>query len=181
MRVISGKAKGRKLKVPKTDKVRPTQDKVKEALFNILQDVRNLKILDLYAGAGAIGIEALSRGANEVVFIEQRPKLVHENLELTGLPGGRVYGTTVATALKVLNKHSEKFDIIFLDPPYDTDEALVTLNNISAFDILTPQGLVIAEHRMQKQLPETIGGLQRSDQRKYGQTVLSFYKMSNFK
>jgi len=177
MRVIAGKAKGRTLKIPKTDKVRPTQDKVKEALFNILYDVEGCRFLDLYAGAGTIGIEALSRGAAEVVFIELKPKLIYENLELSGLSGGKVFGTKVATALKVLDKHKEKFDHIYVDPPYDTEEVLITLNNISSFDILTSRGLVIAEHRIQKELPGTVGRLRRVDERTYGQTVLSFYKL----
>ncbi len=177
MRVIAGKAKGRTLKIPKTDKVRPTQDKVKEALFNILYDVEGSRFLDLYAGAGTVGIEALSRGAAEVVFIELKPKLIHENLAISGLSGGKVYGTKVATALKVIHKHGEKFDHIYIDPPYDTEEVLITLNNISSFDILAPQGLVIAEHRIQKVLPAAVGRLQRVDERTYGQTVLSFYKL----
>ncbi len=176
MRIISGKAKGRKLKVPKTDKVRPTQDKVKEALFNIIHIKEGDKVLDLYAGAGSIGIEALSRGAKEVVFIDQKPRLVHENVELSGLGGARIYGTKVAIALKVLSKHKEQFDLIFLDPPYAGDEVLITLKNISSFDILNPHGIVIAEHNWQQELPAEINGLIRYDQRQYGQAILSFYK-----
>ncbi|MBU0581354.1 MAG: 16S rRNA (guanine(966)-N(2))-methyltransferase RsmD [Candidatus Margulisbacteria bacterium] len=176
MRVISGKAKGRKLKQPKTDKVRPTQDKVKEALFDIIaQKVAGAKFLDLYAGVGAVGIEALSREAGDVVFIEQKPKYIYENLQITGLTG-RVYATKVATALKVLNKHQEKFDIIFLDPPYFGEEAESTLNNISTFDILTPNGLVIVEYHKSKNLSVKIGELEEVKKRFYGQTGLSFYK-----
>ncbi|MFC1517659.1 16S rRNA (guanine(966)-N(2))-methyltransferase RsmD [Candidatus Margulisiibacteriota bacterium] len=177
MRVISGKAKGRKLKQPKSAKVRPTRDMVKEALFDILGTaVVGKRFLDLYAGAGAIGIEALSRGAEEVVFIEHMPKLVHENLALTELTGGRVYGTKVATALKVIEKKGEKFDFIFLDPPYSGAETEVTLNKISSFDILAPDGLVIVEHHKQNDLAEKFGMLRLIKLKQYGETKISFYK-----
>ena len=179
MRVIAGAAKGRRLKVPKRGGVRPTSEYLREALFDILgSSIRDANFLDLYAGSGAVGIEALSRGAAEVVFLEQDPtclQVLRENVEMTGLRNRRVVAGDVLRALPRLIRQGGKFDIIFVDPPYGTDLAMRTLDVLARGDLLRPSGLVIVEHFTKEPLPERIGHLCRTREKLHGQTVLSFY------
>ena len=153
MRVITGSARGRKLKTPKDDQVRPTTDQVKEAVFNILRDsVEGRRVLDLFAGTGQLGIEALSRGAKEAVFVDASAasvKLVKENLDLCCFKAQVIH----TDALSYL-KHCGKFDVIFLDPPYDSDLYEEALETINLFDILTEGGIIITEARRERVLPE---------------------------
>lgn len=179
MRVIAGAAKGRRLRVPKRKGVRPTSEYLREALFDILgSSVRGVHFLDLYAGSGAVGIEALSRGAAEVIFLEQDPtclQVLRENVEMTGLRKRRVVAGDVLRALPRLARQGESFDIIFLDPPYGTDLAIRTLDVLASGDLLRPSGVVIVEHFAKEPLPQRIGMLYRTREKAHGQTVLSFY------
>ena len=153
MRVITGSARGRKLKTPKDAHVRPTTDQVKEAVFNILRDnVEGRRVLDLFAGTGQLGIEALSRGAKEAVFVDESAssvKLVKDNLALCGFEAQVIH----TDALSYL-KRCGRFDLIFLDPPYDSDLYEKALESINLFDILTEGGIIITEARRERSLPE---------------------------
>ena len=155
MRIISGTARGRRLKEPADYRVRPTTDKVKESIFNIVQfDIEGRKVLDLFAGSGQLGIEALSRGAESVTFVDRAPdslRLVRENLKLSGL--GDSARVVAADSIAFLSG-GEKFDLIFLDPPYDTDLLEKSLINVIKFDILKENGIMVCESQREKVLPE---------------------------
>lgn len=155
MRVITGSARGRKLKTPEGYDVRPTTDSVKEAVFNIIRDdVEGRKVLDLFAGTGQMGIEALSRGAASAVFVDSSAeslKIVKENLKLCGFEAQAVR----SDALTYL-KHCGKFDIIFIDPPYDAGLYEPVLNAIYQIDILSENGIIIVESRRECELPAPV-------------------------
>ena len=168
MRVISGSLKGKIIQRPKN--IRPTQDKVRKALFDILGDIQDLAFLDLYAGSGAVGLEALSQGVSRVVFVEKDGrciKTIKQNITAAGLTGKsvsglarfQVMGLDVSRALRQLDKRGEKFDIIFLDPPYYQDFAKKTLKILSRYDIVSPNGWIICQHFKKDSLPEVIAGL----------------------
>ena len=146
MRVITGIAGGRKLKSPEGDAVRPTADQVKQAMFNILQfDLEGRRILDLFGGTGQLGIEALSRGAREAVFTDSSRtsvQLIRENLKRCGLEG-----TVLQTDALSYLARGEKFDVIFIDPPYDGGLYQAVLERINAVDNLTEGGIIVCETR----------------------------------
>ena len=154
MRVITGSARGRRLNELKGYDTRPTTDKVKEGIFSAIQfEVEDARVLDLFAGTGQLGIEALSRGAQRAVFVDRRTdavKLIRENLALTRLEDGAqvVCGDSMA----YLNALREKFDLIFLDPPYADDLLERAVAHIARFDILAPDGIMIAESPAEKEL-----------------------------
>ncbi len=180
LRVIAGTAKNRKLKVPGGLKLRPTGDRVKEALFNILGDfVPDCLFLDLFAGTGSIGIEALSRGATGAVFVEKNRKnmlVLKENLVLTGLQSrARVICLDVFKALPVLRKEGQLFDLVFLDPPYLKNFEGEVLSGIAGYNLLKPCGKVVAESSKKDLLPPAVGPLKLNRQESYGDTVLSIY------
>jgi len=177
MRITGGTGKGRNLKVPAGSKVRPTSDKVKQALFNILgEKVNHAVFLDLFAGAGGIGIEALSRGADRVVFVDDARESLHVikgNLEEIGFDKkAQIVG---AKAEKYLNKASEQFDIVFLDPPYTLEQAPM-LKVIAASGVLNPDTIVVAEHFKKQPSPARAGELALYREALYGDTVLAFYR-----
>ncbi len=178
MRIIAGQDKGRKLKSLDRRDVRPTSDRTKEALFNILgPDVVNVRFLDLYAGFGGIGIEALSRGAQEAVFIDQdrsNTEVIEENLELTdNLEVSRILVDDVLTALSRLRG---KFELIFMDPPYQR-EALYpkTLTKIAEYNLLHPTGIAIVEHHEQADI-EWPPEYNIIKERNYGNAALTLLK-----
>jgi 16S rRNA (guanine966-N2)-methyltransferase len=177
MRVTGGIGRGRRLKVPSGSRVRPTSDKVKQALFNILGDrVEGSYFLDLYAGAGGIGIEALSRGAARVLFVDaSRDSLdvVKQNIEQMGF--GDNAEVMLSTAESFLRKRTGHYDIVFLDPPY-AEELQPLLELIAGAGILKDESVVIAEHFKKQPSPEQAGGLTLYRLAKYGDTVLAFYK-----
>ena len=152
MRVISGEFRGRRLLEPTGRDVRPTTDQVKEAIFNIIQfDIEGRKALDLFAGTGQLGIEALSRGARESVFVDASRESLHlvkENLRRCGV-GAR---TEQSDALGFLRRR-ERFDLIFLDPPYDSPLAAEAMEAIKEFDILSAGGIMVVETRRETVLP----------------------------
>jgi len=185
MRVISGKAKGRKLKYPKLAKsrrIRPLTDQAREALFNILgADIAGGLFLDLFAGTGAVGIEALSRGAEIAIFVERDRKVVgaiRENLELTGFTDrAEVYSLDVLKAVKVLDRKGSRFDFIYLGAPYGSPDLVKALELIAASGLVAENGVVIAERRAKHEIAESYGALDRVRDSRYGDTVLSFYRL----
>ena len=178
MRVITGKARGIVLKTPNGMHTRPTSDRVKEALFSIIQfDVPTAKVLDLFGGTGQLGIEALSREAKSVVFVDEREdacKLIRENLHKTHLDGSaRVVRSDYMAYLRTCR---EKFDIIFLDPPYAEVFLENSLKMITEIDILETGGIIVAERPLGKELPWNFPGYTRSKDYKYGNTLLTVYR-----
>ena len=178
MRVISGIAKGIHLNTPKGMHTRPTADRVKEALFSILHfDLPGTQVLDLFAGTGQLGIEALSRGANRAVFVDERLDactLVKENLEKTKF----IAKATVVRSdyMTYLQRCTEKFDIIFLDPPYSEVFLENALKMITEIDILETGGIIVAERPLGKELPWVFPGYTKSKDYKYGNTLLTVYR-----
>lgn len=174
MRVITGSARGRKLKEPEGMDIRPTTDQVKEAIFNIVQfDVEGRRVLDLFAGTGQLGIEALSRGAASCVFVEENRtamRLVQDNLKHCKLEGQ----TLQADALRYL-EHCGQFDLIFIDPPYDTGLCDKALQKIFEFDILTEGGIIVCETRREKTLAEAPAPYVKRKEYSYGKVKLTVY------
>lgn len=178
MRVITGKARGIQLKTPDGMLTRPTADRVKEALFSIINyDIPGAKVLDLFGGTGQLGIEALSRGAKSAVFVDAREdacKLIRENLKRTRLEGeGRVVRSDY---LDFLSCCKENFDIIFLDPPYAEVFLENALKRITEIDILQSGGIIVTERPLGKELPWEIDGYTRSKDYKYGKILLTLYR-----
>lgn len=178
MRVITGKAKGITLATPDGMLTRPTSDRVKEALFSIIQfDLAGARVLDLFGGTGQLGIEALSRGANSAVFVDSREpacRLIRENLRRTNM--GHVAKVVRCDYLDYLMRCNETFDIVILDPPYAEvflENALKTLTEI---DILQSGGIIITERPLGKDLPWDFEGFTRSRDYKYGKTLITLYR-----
>ena len=205
MRIISGYARGLKLKGPHGQAIRPTSDRAREALFNIIGNrVRNALVLDLFAGTGALGLEALSRGARHVTFVDNDPNallLIKKNLQIVekmaaseqmktdgALP---YFPQKPVTVIKYdlrresffLNKartdHPPFFDLIFLDPPYEKGLSLQTLTYLDQNAFLTEHGLLIAEDRAGVELPDSFSTLTIMDKRRYGDTGFWFYCTSS--
>ena len=182
MRVIGGKFKGKKLLSPSGREVRPTTDRIKETVFNILYSkgypVANCGVLDLFAGGGALGIEALSRGAGLAVFVDKNPAsiaLIKSNLANIGTTA-EIYTADYAKALEKLRGRS--FEMIFLDPPYGDGLIGKALDYIIKYDILALDGIIIAETSSQKGLPEVPNGF-IIDERRFGNTSVSFLQKEN--
>jgi 16S rRNA (guanine(966)-N(2))-methyltransferase RsmD len=179
MRIIAGTLRGRGL-APVKGRTRPTAAKVREAIFNILGPaVAEAQVLDLFAGTGALGIEALSRGAKGAVFVEDQPSALpglRRNLETLGLlERSRVLPLPVAVALKKLASQGERFGLVFLDPPYGGGMAQATLTALAAAGLLLPQAWVVAEHSRRESLPEAVGVLEQQTLRRYGDTQVAIY------
>lgn len=203
MRIISGWAKGKKLVAPPAHSnfIRPTSDRAREALFNILRNrVEDAQVLDLFAGTGAFGLEALSRGAKHVVFVDNNPKALaiikkniriclqqtdrtdqhQQNKKVVGhAPSGKS-SSSVTVLKRDLKKrlHLNKpcFDLIFIDPPYSKGLALRCLKNIMRSKVATANSLIIVEERSNEILPESLDDLTLTDQRRYGDTAFWFYR-----
>lgn len=178
MRVITGKARGVSLKTPEGMLTRPTADRVKEALFSIINfDIPGARVLDLFGGTGQLGIEALSRGAESAVFVDAREdacRLIRENLRRTRLEGeGRVVRSDY---LDYLRRCREQYRIIFLDPPYAEDFLENALKCITEIDILQSNGIIVTERPLGKELPWDYPGYTRSKDYKYGKTLLTLYR-----
>ena len=180
MRVITGSARGCRLKELEGMETRPTTDRVKEGLFNIIQfDIEGRKVLDLFAGTGQLGIECLSRGAASAVFVDRRTdavKLIRENLKATRLSDkARVVSGDSMEFLKSLR---EKFDLIFLDPPYEAGLLEAAIAHIAKFDILSPHGIIVAEHPAGRVLPALAAPYRLHRTYRYGKIALSIYRRS---
>ncbi|MDR0842811.1 MAG: 16S rRNA (guanine(966)-N(2))-methyltransferase RsmD [Acidobacteriota bacterium] len=186
MRVIAGKYRGRRLKGPEGLEMRPTGDRLKESLFSILApDLRDALMLDAFGGTGAIGIEALSRGARQVVFIETTAagcRLIRKNLELCGIAGGtRIIQEDVFGALRALGRKGFQADIVFFDPPYDFEPYKDLLDIVFSRSLLNPSApsgvaRVVIEHRRTTALPEEGNGYKRVRLVRQGDQCLSFYE-----
>lgn len=178
MRVITGKARGVQLKTPDGLQTRPTADRVKEALFSIINfDIPGARVLDLFGGTGQLGIEALSRGAKSAVFVDGSDKacaLIRENLRRTKLADdGRVVRSDY---LDYLDRCRETYEIIFLDPPYAEVFLENALKCITEIDILQSGGIIVTERPLGKELPWDFEGYTRSRDYKYGNTLLTIYR-----
>ena len=179
MRIIAGAFKGRRL-APVKGRIRPTAAKVREAIFNILGSaVPEARVLDLFAGTGALGIEALSRGAAAAVFVEDHPealKVLRRNLADLGLADRTtIWALPVAVALKKLAGRGERFGLAFLDPPYGGGDAAAALSALGSLNLLLPGARVVVEHSRRESLPEVCGALTRLEVRRYGDTQAAFY------
>ena len=182
MRVIAGNSRGVRLAAPAGLQTRPTADRVKEALFSIIasrQELAGARVLDICAGTGGLGIEALSRGAASCCFIEQeRPvlEILEKNLAKAGLAGrGECLALDAMTGLNRLSKLGKMFDIVFLDPPYSSDLYTTVPEALGSLSLLSNEGLLVAECSARTPLAERYGMLVRVDHRAYGDTVLEFY------
>ena len=178
MRVITGKARGIVLKTPTGMATRPTADRVKEALFSIIQfEVPASRVLDLFGGTGQLGIEALSREAKSAVFVDEREdacRLIKENLKRTKLEqNAKVIRSDY---MAYLRSCKDKFDIILLDPPYAEVFLENSLKMITEIDILETGGIIIAERPVGKELPWDFPGFTRSKDYKYGNTLITIYR-----
>lgn len=180
MRVIGGKFRSRKLTFPRSKSIRPATDRLKETIFDVLgQNLSDLKVLDLYAGMGSLGIEALSRGAERVTFVDYRTLAVgyiEENLNSLGLETqGEILRMDVLKAVSYLQKRKKSYHVMFIDPPYNQGLVKKTLLALERFDILHPHGKIVIEHARQEALPSLKRYvLERTN--RYGITCLSFLR-----
>ncbi len=181
MRVIAGHYRGRVLKSPPDLKTRPTSDRLRETLFNILasRNGDDARFLDLCAGTGAVGIEALSRGATFVTFVDRSKRscaLIEENLDKLGVPED----ATEVLALEADNfagrRHERPWDIAFYDPPYEADYSIVLHEFGTNSSLLSENGILIVEHHSKKKVPDAMGDLRRWRLLKQGESSLSFYE-----
>ena len=180
MRVISGKYRGRRLKGPDGFEMRPTGDRLKESLFSILSPkLPDAVMLDCFSGSGAIGVEALSRGARQVVFIESSSascRLIRENLKLCGIAtGARIIREDIFAALRALSRNGFQADIIFFDPPYDFQPYKDLLEIVFNRGLVTPSTRVVIEHQRKAALPEEGENYRRARVTRQGDHCLSFY------
>jgi 16S rRNA (guanine(966)-N(2))-methyltransferase RsmD len=188
MRISAGHLKGRKINFKKTQKaakkecaLRPTSSKVRESVFNIIGSlIVDAKFIDLYAGTGAVGIEAMSRGANMVFFVEpdrKRAELIKDMLKDCGcFERAEIIKSKAADFIKKAERDNSKFDIIFLDPPYHGGEIGAALSLLAEGTLLNDDGIIIAEHASKKKLPDEIGRLAKRKDYKYGDTMLTLFR-----
>ena len=192
MRIIAGKFKGRRLKTPKTSAIRPTIDRVKESVFSILKNqIANARFLDLCAGSGSIGLEAMSRGAASVTFVDRDSdaiQLIRFNLHLCGLDSKvhkiQLRKSSFQKAIRALGKILESYDLIYFDPPYDSNIYEGSLRLISENQLLNRSGLICVEcsqtnGRMVEILQLGVGDLRPYNKKCYGDTMLFFYKLES--
>jgi 16S rRNA (guanine(966)-N(2))-methyltransferase RsmD len=180
VRIISGEAKGRTLKMPRSDLVRPTADRVRETIFNVLgQQLSGERVLDLYAGAGGLGLEALSRGAGHATFVENAREVMPT---LAGNVRDLGFASRSTTLLKPVERAlpqlagGRPFDLVFADPPYAQRALTMVLEGLDAHGLVAPGGTVVLEHDKRESLPERVGSLARTDERRFGDTAVSFYE-----
>ncbi len=179
MRVVSGNLRGMKLNTIEGESTRPTRDIVKEALFSVIQSyVPDAVFLDLFAGSGAIGIEALSRGAKEAIFVDLNPKciaVIRENVQKGKISDvSRIYNTDYKMALKKLQ--GEAIDIIYVDPPYNKNMGIDAIQRISDYNLLASQGLIVIETDTNEEVPDSIGVFEKFNYKRYGRNILSLYR-----
>jgi 16S rRNA (guanine966-N2)-methyltransferase len=183
MRVVSGKCKGHPLKAVPGQSTRPTTDKVKESIFNIIGPYFDGGLgLDLFGGSGGLGIEALSRGFEKVIFVDRDQKAVHtikNNVESCRLTEQvEIYRNDAEKAIKALIKREVSFDLIFLDPPYHQQKLQALIANIDANQLINKNGIILVEHSVDLELPEMIGLLLNKRTENYGITAISIYTYS---
>ena len=181
MRIIAGALKGRKLLTPRGTTTRPTADQVRIALMDTLAPrLPGARVLDVFAGAGGVGLEALSRGAAEVTFVERDPRAIaalRDNVAALGVGAvARVRRADVLRDLEALYRAGERFDIVFLDPPYEAGLVESTLETLGGGGLLLPEGWVIAQHFTKRAPAERFGSLLAFRTRRFGETTLTFYR-----
>ncbi len=180
MRIVGGSARGRPLKGPKGPGLRPTADRVRETLFNILgQRTDGLEVLDLFAGTGALGLEAVSRGAVRAVLVDKGREAValcRENAQGLGFTAQvEILGVPVERAVSDLGRAGRVFDLIFADPPYAARVVQTLLEGVTTNGLLREGGTLVVEHDKREDAPEALLGLRRTDQRRFGDTLVSFF------
>ncbi|TWE08946.1 16S rRNA (guanine(966)-N(2))-methyltransferase RsmD [Neobacillus bataviensis] len=180
MRVVSGICKGRPLKAVPGNTTRPTTDKVKEALFNMIGPYFDGGIgLDLFAGSGGLGIEGLSRGLEKVIFIDRESKAIHviqENIKACKFEDkSEVYRNDADRALKALIKRGISFDYIFLDPPYKKQQLVSLMEKMDHQDLVKTEGIIVCEHSFDVELPQTVGRFNQIKHEKYGIIAVTIY------
>lgn len=181
MRIIGGWAGGRRLEAPRGAATRPTSDRVREALFSILgPPPEGARVLDLFAGAGGLGFEALSRGAAEVVFVDRAPaalRCVRDNAGALGVMDAvEIHRGDALAVLRRLASRGDRFDLVFVDPPYATDLAATSLRELGAGSLVAPGGIVVVEHDRRRPPATESGCLIQADSRRYGDTAVTFYR-----
>ncbi len=186
MRVVAGTQKGRSLKRPIGLGLRPTSGRVKEALFSMIADrLPGARVLDLYAGTGALGLEALSRGAQEVIFVENQNASLQVLRENISRCESTFHSTIVAQdvltflSTDALRREPTPFHLVFADPPYETADFLPLLTQLESSRRVDHHGLVVIEHFKKVSLPPEVGHLQQTRQSRYGDTMLTFYQMDS--
>jgi 16S rRNA (guanine966-N2)-methyltransferase len=180
-RIIAGRGKGRRLATPRGSATRPTAARVKQTLFDILaRRLPGCRFLDLCAGGGTVGLEAASRGAALVVLVEldrHAAALIRRNAEALAAPCDvDVRAVDCRVALRALAREEARFDLVYLDPPYESPLYEPVLEDLATLDLLAPGALVVAEHFHKRPLPETIGTLVRDRSRRIGDHILAFYR-----
>ena len=177
MRIITGEYKGRRIEMPRDNNIRPTTEKVKEAIFSMLmQDIPDAVCVDLFAGTGNLGLEALSRGAEKCYFGDKSREsiaLVKRNIAHCGANERAV--VIPGEYQKVLGMIPEKADVFFLDPPYKEGLMIDCISLISELELLSDNGLVVAEHGREEELPDEVAGLEKIKEKKYGTIVITIY------
>ena len=178
MRIIAGTHRGQRLDAPKTEKIRPTADRVKCAIFSMINEkIYKANVLDLFCGSGALGLETLSRGAKHCTFVDKdrtATRLTVENIERLKLAENSTYTTKAAEIF--IKETDDKFDIILIDPPYFNENVYKILENISS--LLTENAIVVAEHAKTIDMPENFTGLTRVKYKTYGTVAVSVYAQS---
>jgi 16S rRNA (guanine966-N2)-methyltransferase len=180
VRVISGHLGGRRLKAPRGRDTRPTSDRVREALFMMLEPLSGLRVVDLFAGSGSLGIEALSRGAAWADFVERETgarRVLEENLATLGLEGcSRVWALELPRGLARLDGVLRQADLVLADPPYGGEAARAVLETLGRTGPWQPRARVVLEHHAKDEVPESTGDLVRVRARRYGETMVSTYQ-----
>ncbi len=183
MRIIGGSARGRRLLSPKSEAIRPTADRVRESLFNVLgQRFDGGDVLDLFAGSGALALEALSRGAARAVMVDSdraAVRLCEANAASLGFADRvRILAAPVNRAVKQLQREGAAFELVFADPPYAARAVADTLAQVEAARLCKPGGLLCVEHEKREFAPESVGSLQKGKERRFGETVISIYRVA---
>lgn len=179
IRIIGGELKGRKLATLAGFRTRPTGQRVRESIFNILGDgVRGARVLDLYAGTGAMGIEALSRGAESVLFAEElnaARAVLEKNIKRCSLQSrAATIQWNIIAGFNIIHAHSPSFDLVFIDPPYNKGMIQPTLSNLGKSRCLDNSARLVLEHSPLEPIPQDLAGFKIADQRRYGKTLVSF-------
>ena len=181
MRIVGGSFKGRRLKAFHKATIRPTTDMVRESIFNIIASFLPAgSVADLFAGTGALGIEALSRGAERVDFVDSDPQaafLIQGNLDLLGVTdSAKLVTIDTVTYLKGVARKKQKLDIIFMDPPYESGLADITLSLIDRLGVLSPGGIVVVETSARTQIDATLNNLEETAAKRYGDSAVHIFK-----
>jgi 16S rRNA (guanine(966)-N(2))-methyltransferase RsmD len=184
MRIIGGRVKGRRLKTPRGRALRPTAARVKEAVFDILpRDLSGCRVLDLFAGTGNLSMEALSRGAAEALLIDasrSAAKAIRDNLRSLGLASqATVWTVPVLRSLRILGRRGRRFELVFVDPPYEKNLLPGVLRTLAQTELLEESGVIVVEHSTRESVDQSYGRLILQDQRRYGTTLVSFFARSS--